>query len=178
MLALPLGIFAIELVTTRRAVWIPRSIEIPKTLTGLGAARLRFLHSLPGSVPGGKQAAELVGFDCLLRLAALPRDALHLGFGPGHNIDKVVNVYHGPVRYQDQSGVLETLEDTVDLFGAKRAWFTKGTEFSGQREYRFAVSTLGALRKNKRMITVSDEIRRLVAEIPEGYEGTSSRHYS
>ena len=73
-----------------------------------------------------------MGFDCLLRLAALPRDALRLGFRPGHNIDKVVNVYHAPVRFQDQSGVLETLEDTVDLFGAKRAWFTKGTELSGQ----------------------------------------------
>ena len=85
------------------------------------------------------------------------------------NIDKFVNVYHGPVRYEDQSGVLETLEDVVDLYGAQRAWFTKGTRFSGQREYRFAVSTLGTPRKSKRQITVSDEIRRLVAEAPQGH---------
>ena len=87
------------------------------------------------------------------------------------NIDKFVNVYHGPVRYEDQSGVLETLEDVVDLYGAQRAWFTKGTRFSGQREYRFAVSTFGTPRKSKFKVTASDEIRRLVAEARQGYLG-------
>ena len=83
------------------------------------------------------------------------------------NIDKFVNVYHGPVRYEDQSGVLETLEDVVDPYGAPRAWFTKGTKFSDQREYRFALSTPGTPRKSELQITVSDEIRRLVAEAPQ-----------
>jgi len=87
------------------------------------------------------------------------------------NIDKFVNVYHGPVRYEDQSGVLETAEDVVDLHGAQRAWFTKGTRFLRQREYRFAVSTLGAPRKSKFKVTVSDEIRRLVADARQRHSG-------
>ena len=80
------------------------------------------------------------------------------------SIDKLVSVYHGPVRYEDQSGVLETMEDVVDLYGAQRAWFTKGFQFAGQREYRYAVTTPGIPKESKYTIPVSDEIRRLTAE--------------
>lgn len=90
------------------------------------------------------------------------------------NIDKFVNVYHGPVRYEDQSGVLHSSEDVIDLYGDQRAWFTKRTEYSGQREYRFGVSTLGTPRSSKHKITVSDEIRRLVAEVPQGKSASTS----
>ena len=81
------------------------------------------------------------------------------------NIDKIVNVYHGPVHYEDQSGVVKTQKDFFDLHGAQRAWFTKRTKFSDQKEYRFAVSTLGTPANMIFRLAVSDEIRKLTAEI-------------
>ena len=94
------------------------------------------------------------------------RSSYSVSFWEGRRqVDKIVNVYHGPVRYEDQSGVLQSLEDVVDLRGAQRAWFTKRTKFSGQREYRFAVSTLGIPRDSKKMLAVSDEIRKLTTEV-------------
>ena len=80
------------------------------------------------------------------------------------SIDKFVSVYHGPVRYEDQSGVIETMEDVVDLYGAQRGWFTKATQFAGEREYRFAVNTLGIPKESKYFVPVSDEIQKLTAE--------------
>ena len=85
-------------------------------------------------------------------------------WGDGGSVDKFVSVYHGPVRYEDQSGVLETMEDVVDLYGAQRGWFTKGTQFAGEQEYRFAVNTLGIPKESKHLVPVSDEIQKLTAE--------------
>ncbi len=81
------------------------------------------------------------------------------------NIDKIVNVYHGPVQYEDQSGTIERQTDFFDPHGAQRAWFTKRPKFSDQKEYRFAVSTLGTLTGKIFHLAVSDEIRKLTAEI-------------
>ena len=81
------------------------------------------------------------------------------------NIDKIVNVYHGPVQYEDQSGTIERQTDFFDPHGAQRAWFTKRTKPSDQKEYRFAVSTLGTPTNMIFCLAVSDEIRKLTAEI-------------
>ena len=89
---------------------------------------------------------------------------VNLWKGP-RNIDKIVNVYRGPVHYEDQSGVIKTQTDFIDPYGAQRAWFTKGTKFSDQKEYRFAVSTLGTPTRNIFPLTISDEIRKLTSEI-------------
>ena len=89
---------------------------------------------------------------------------VNLWKGP-RNIDKIVNVYHGPVHYEDQSGAVETQKDFFDPYGAQRAWFTKRTWFSDQKEYRFAASTLGTPTNMIFRLAVSDEIRKLTAEI-------------
>lgn len=83
------------------------------------------------------------------------------------NIDKIVNVYHGPVHYEDQSGSVETQKDFFDPYGAERAWFTKKTRFSDQKEYRFAVSTPGTPTNMIFRLAISDEIRELMAEIKD-----------
>ena len=83
------------------------------------------------------------------------------------NIDKIVNVYHGPVHYEDQSGVVETQKDFFDPYGVQRAWFTKRTKPSDQKEYRFAVSTLGTPTNMIFHLAVSNEIRKLTAEIKD-----------
>ena len=81
-----------------------------------------------------------------------------------HPIDKIVRVYHGPVVYEDQSGVLGSAEDVVDFSMAPKGWFTKKTSFSGEREYRFALSTLGKPRTDPFRLGISDELRMLTAE--------------
>ncbi len=81
-----------------------------------------------------------------------------------HPIDKIVRVYHGPVVYEDQSGVLGSGEDVVDASMVPKGWFTKKTEFSGEREYRFAVSTLGKPRDDTFRLPISDEMRLLTAK--------------
>ena len=80
------------------------------------------------------------------------------------HIDKYVRVYHGPVCYEDQSGVLKSLEDFSDLSGVPLTWFTKKSKFAGQREYRFAVSTLGSPRKDKFYLDMSEELRKLTVK--------------
>ena len=83
----------------------------------------------------------------------------------GHPIRKVIRVYHGPVVYEDESGVLESMGDIVNPSMAVRAWFTKQTRFSGEREYRFAVSTQGKPRNDTFRLWISDELRSLTARV-------------
>ena len=80
--------------------------------------------------------------------------------GP-QNIVTFVHVYHGPVHYEDESGVVATDEDMVDIHGSVRAWFTKRTEFADQSEYRFVFTTLGTPRNKIHKILVSEELRKL-----------------
>ena len=81
-----------------------------------------------------------------------------------HPIDKIIRVYHGPVVYEDRSGVLRAAEDVVDFSMVPKGWFTKKTRFSGEREYRFAVSTLGKPREDRFRLDISDELRMLTAQ--------------
>ena len=79
------------------------------------------------------------------------------------NIDTVVHVYHGPVHYEDESGVIATNDDWADIHGAVRAYFTKRTEFEDQSEYRFAVSTPGTPRKEIFKLKISEDLRQLTS---------------
>ena len=81
-----------------------------------------------------------------------------------HRVDKFIRVYHGPVVYEDQSGVVESMEDFADFSMVPRGWFTKKTRFSGEREYRFAVSTLGMPQTETFKLPISDELRMLTAK--------------
>ena len=81
-----------------------------------------------------------------------------------HRVDKVVRVYHGPVVYEDRSGVLEFAEDSVDPSMVPKGWFTKKKKFSAEREYRFAVSTLGKPRNDTFKLRISDELRGLTTK--------------
>ena len=79
------------------------------------------------------------------------------------NIDTVVHVCHGPVHYEDESSVIATNDDWVDIHGAARAWFTKRTGFADQSEYRFAVSTLGTPNNKVLEMDVSEDLRELTS---------------
>ena len=80
------------------------------------------------------------------------------------NIDTFVRVYHGPVHYEDESGVATKEEELADIHDAPRAWFTKRTEFADHREYRFAISTLGNPTVDVFKMDVSDELRQLTMD--------------
>lgn len=82
-----------------------------------------------------------------------------------NSIDTVVYVHHGPVRYEDRSGRVDTQEHWFDPDAGPRACFTKRTSFRAQSEYRFAVSTLGDPVEPKHYITVSPELRALVSAL-------------
>ncbi len=79
------------------------------------------------------------------------------------NIDTLVHVYHGPVHYEDESGVIVTDDDLADIHGGVRACFTKRTEFEDQSEYRFAVSTSGTPCDETFELDVSEELRELTS---------------
>lgn len=83
----------------------------------------------------------------------------------GGGLETLVHVYHGPVHYEDESGVVSTDEDMVDIHGSVRAWFTKRTEFADQSEYRFVVTTLGTPCNEIHEIHVSEELRQLTLAI-------------
>lgn len=88
-----------------------------------------------------------------------------------HQIDKFIRVYHGPVVYEDHSGALESMEDFVDFSMVPQGWFTKKTRFSGEQEYRFAVSALGRPRTETFKLRISDELRMFTASPPGAGEG-------
>ena len=73
-------------------------------------------------------------------------------------------MYHGPVAYEDQSGVLRSVEGAADSPMAPKGWFTKKKSFSGEREYRFAVSTVGKPREDTFKLRISDQLRMLIAK--------------
>lgn len=79
------------------------------------------------------------------------------------NIDTVVWVHHGPVHYENESGVIATDDDLMDIHGGVRACFTKRTEFEDQSEYRFAVSTPGTPRDEIFKLDISDDLRQLTS---------------
>lgn len=79
------------------------------------------------------------------------------------NIDTFVYVYHGPVHYEDESGVIATNDDWTDIHGAIRAYFTKRTEFEDQSEYRFAVSTPGTPCEEIFELDISEDLRQLTS---------------
>ena len=79
------------------------------------------------------------------------------------NIDTFVHVCHGPVHYEDESSVIATDDDWVDIHGAARAWFTKRTEFADQSEYRFALSPLGTPEDKELWLDVSEDLRKLTS---------------
>ena len=80
-------------------------------------------------------------------------------------IDTVVHVYHGPVRYEDSSGSVDTQKQWFDPYASQRAWFTKKTLLESQSEYRFAVTTFGDPVQLKHYVTVSPELRALTCPL-------------
>ena len=79
-------------------------------------------------------------------------------------IDTVLWVSHGPVHYEDRQLVIET-ENDMPTMEALRACFTKRTEFSGQREYRFAIRVAGRPSRKAIYLQASSELLRLTRRI-------------
>ena len=107
---------------------------------------------------------KLSAFDMATYLKSSYSTDLWQQNGP-QNIETFVHVYHGPVHYEDESGVVTTDEDMVDIHGSVRAWFTKRTEFADQSEYRFVVTTLGIPCSKTLKMQVSDELRQLTSAV-------------
>lgn len=108
----------------------------------------------------GIDFALQVDKDKHLKLEALDRVAY---MASSDTIDTFVYVYHGPVHYEDESGVIVTDDDLADIHGAVRACFTKRTEFAYQSEYRFAVSTSGTPRDEIFELNISEDLRQLTS---------------
>ncbi len=88
------------------------------------------------------------------------RTSLWEGSGP---IDSIVHVYYGPVRYEDVSGQIDTQDQFFNPNAGPRAWFTKKVGFEMQREYRFAVTTIGNPVRPEHFIEVTPELRALTS---------------
>ena len=79
---------------------------------------------------------------------------------------RVVHVDHGPLAYEDLSGVLRTGREVADL--ESPVGFTKPRLFSYQSEYRFALWTLGEPSKPTLRLPISDALRALTSLDPWG----------
>ena len=79
-------------------------------------------------------------------------------------VDTIVWVSHGPVHYEDRRLVIETQSD-MPTMEALRACFTKRREFSGQREYRFAVRVAGRPLRKVVYLETSGELLRLTKRL-------------
>ena len=86
-----------------------------------------------------------------------------IGQAYGKNIDVVVRVTHGPVHYEDITLTVRSGTDMADA-GVHRAWFTKGTRFSGECEYRFAIAA-GCPTTDTLRLDVSPELSRLTRSL-------------
>ena len=85
---------------------------------------------------------------------------LWCGLDPVLSVETVVRVSHGPVHYEDRSLVIEAQSD-MPTMEELRACFTKRMEFSGQREYRFALQVAGGPLRKAIYIETSGELLRL-----------------
>ncbi|MXZ17900.1 MAG: hypothetical protein F4069_03830 [Rhodothermaceae bacterium] len=77
------------------------------------------------------------------------------------SIDKAVQVFHGPVVYEDLSGVMNDLKDFGRSTGIY-ATFTKRTKYCEQAEYRFAISPFGMVQEDPIYMPVSKRLADLV----------------
>ena len=82
-------------------------------------------------------------------------------------VDTVVWVSHGPVHYDDRQLVIKT-ESDMPTTEALLACFTKRAEFSGQREYRFAVRIAGRPKRQAIYLKASSELLQLTKRLEMG----------
>ena len=115
------------------------------------------------AVEGGKDVEDNYAMEMLDR--ELARRVCGLDSLPP--VDAVVWVNHGPVHYEQRQLVIET-ESEMPTMGALRVWFTKRPEFSGQREYRFAVRFTGEPRSKAILLQTSDELLRMTRPLDGG----------
>ena len=80
-------------------------------------------------------------------------------------IDTFVQIYYGPVNYEDVSGRVDRQEQWFDPNASPKAWFTKKASFNNQSEYRFAVTTPGTPMQLKHYVAVSPELRALTSTL-------------
>ena len=74
-------------------------------------------------------------------------------------LKRIVYVCHGPVVYTDNP---ESLIETVPLqYRAAAVPFVKGADYADQREYRFAVSTIGTPTENLLAVPITTKLRSL-----------------
>ena len=79
-------------------------------------------------------------------------------------VDTIVWVSHGPVHYEDRRLAIKT-ESDMPTIEAARSCFTKRMEFSGHREYRFAVHIAGRPLRKAIYLQASDELLRLTRRL-------------
>ena len=73
---------------------------------------------------------------------------------------RIVWVTHGPVVYTDNA---ESLIEAVPLhYRAAAVPFVKGSDYADQREYRFAVSTIGTPAENLLAVPITTKLRSLL----------------
>ena len=91
---------------------------------------------------------------------AIALNPLALGIAAS-KFEKLVHVHHGPVTYEDHSGVVRSPVDFFKLGANSRTGFTKPESYSFQSEYRFALLTAGKQKRPTFCLPTSDELRRL-----------------
>ena len=73
--------------------------------------------------------------------------------------EQIAHVYHGPVVYTDHA---ESLIEAVPLqFRAAAVPFVKRSDYTTQREYRFAVTTIGTPTENRLAVPITTQLRSL-----------------
>ena len=85
--------------------------------------------------------------------------SFRLACGVDKEINAIVNVIHSPVHYVNETLTVQTGDDIAEA-GPHRIIFTKRTRFTGEQEYRFAVSA-GCPTSDTIRLSLSPELSRL-----------------
>ena len=132
-------------------------------VTAIDSPRL-FAKRLGIELALGVEVGRDVVDDCVRSLLDPEHARRACGVDALPRADTVVWVTHGPVHYEDRRLVIETQSD-MPAMEAVRACFTKRMEFSGQREYRFAVRVGGEPLRQAIYLEMSPELLGLTKRL-------------
>ena len=161
-------------VASSKEPWILCTSIRPSDATGAAALERQFLSKGPDAVVTtvddhnafarqlGIEVARSAETKRAVKKGVIDLIARHgywLACGADKEIDAVVRVTHGPVHYENATLEVRSGGDIANA-GVHRILFTKRTKFSGECEYRFAVSA-GRPATDTFCLDISQELSRL-----------------
>ena len=101
-------------------------------------------------------------------LVDLKQDVLDRTYCSANAVKNIVCVDHGPVVYEQRSGTPDPHTRSSNLTRTQDPCFLKNAKYSAEREYRFAIWTLGAPSVPRLTLDISSHLQDLVSDFGGG----------